>query len=160
MKSALALLTLLASPAFAQDDRVLSASQMSDGIAACLASKADPAMLTTALSSAGWTNAPDAYGTLIFTPSDGDNTLVMRPSDATQCRVESMDLNTETAGAVLVKALATAGITVASKDADDLGCPRLQLGNGATATPVSGDDNTACTSTETSAIRFEFAAAP
>lgn len=150
---------LLAGAAAAQDDRVLSAAQMAEGIAACLGSKADPTALTAALAKTGWTSAPDANGTLIFTPPNGDNTLVMRPNDATLCRVESMDLNTDKAAGILAQALTSAGVADAKQGADDNGCPRVEVATGSTATLISGDDDTSCTSKDTSAIRFDFGAA-
>ena len=148
------LLALLTSPVLAQDDRVLSAAQMTEGLAACLTSKADPAALTDTLGKTGWTNAPDANGTLIFTPPDGDNTLVMRPTDAAQCRVESMDLSTDAASVLLAQSLPTP----IPPDTDANGCTRFQLADGASATLISGDDDTACTSEDTSAVLFDFAA--
>ena len=105
-------LALLATPALAQDDRVLSAAQMTEGLTACIA--------------------------------------------AAQCRVESTDLNTDKAAELLAQALTTASITVPA-DKDDNGCPRYQIGDKATATLISGDDDTACTSNDTSAVRFDFA---
>ena len=145
-------LLLLATPALAQDDRVLSAAQMTEGLTACLAAKADPATLTDALGKTGWTNAPDANGTLIFTPPTGDNTLVMRPSDAPQCRVESMDLATDATIVLLAQSLPADS----TQDTDENGCTRFQLPGGATATLISGDDDTACTSKDTSAVRVDF----
>ena len=146
-------LALLATPALAQDDRVLSAAQMTAGLTACIAAATGPTALTDALT--GWTNAPDANGTVIFTPPTGDNTLIMQTADAAQCRVESMDLNTDKAAELLAAALTTASIT-ATADKDDNGCPRFQIAAGATATRISGDDDTSCTSNDTSAIRFDF----
>ena len=106
-------LALLATPALAQDDRVLSAAQMTEGLTACIAA-------------------------------------------AAQCRVEIVDLNTDKTADLLAQALTTASIT-ATNDKDANGCPRFQIATGATATLISGDDDTSCTSTETRAIRFEFA---
>ena len=151
MRLALALL-LLATPALAQDDRVLSTAQMTEGLTACLTSKADPAALIAALGVTNWTHAPDANGSIIFTPPTGDNTLVMRPSDAAQCRVESMDLSTDAAIILLAQALPADS----KQDTDTNGCTRFQLPAGATATLISGDDDTACTSKDTSAVRFDF----
>ena len=104
-------LALLATPALAQDDRVLSAAQMTEGLTACIA-------------------------------------------DAAQCRVESVDLTTDKTADLLAAALTTASIT-ATADKDDNGCPRFQIATGATATRISGDDDTSCTSNDTSAIRFD-----
>ena len=145
-------LALLATPALAQDDRVLSAAQMTEGLTACIAAATGPTALTDALT--GWTEAPDANGTIIFTPPTGDNTLVMRPSDAAQCRVESMDLSTDAASVLLAQSLPPP----IPLDTDANGCTRFQLADGATATLISGDDDTACTSEDTSAVLFDFAA--
>lgn len=149
------LLTLLASPALAQDAD--PANQLVEGYLACFMGRGDPEIVAPNLGLYGWTHEEADEGITIALPGVGDASFVIIADDASFCFVESLKLGTTKAAEVLALALPGAGVTLPEPSTTDGGCALYDLGSGITATLTSGGDDTICTSETTSIVRFDFA---
>ena len=153
----LALLTLLASPAMAQDAD--PANQLTEGYLACMSGgqvDLTQAMLVDALQ---WTRSDEGEdGLIYFYPGAGENTFVYTAEDGSFCHVESTTIDSATASEILAKTLAPSDGAPFDYSKDDMGCTRLDFDTGVTATITSGGNDPTCGSETDSAVRFQFSA--
>ncbi len=150
-----ALLALLASPAFAQDADPVS--QLIEGYVTCFMGHGDPEIVAPYLGLYGWTHDEPQDGISVALPGAGDASFVLIASDASFCHVESLSIGTRKATETLAVALQVSGTTLPDPDADAMGCAAYDLGAGITATLTSGGTDPTCTSDTTSTVRFDFA---
>lgn len=151
------LLTLIASPAAAQDAD--PANQLVEGYLSCFMGGGDPEVVAPNLGLYGWTHEAAEDGLIIALPGAGEATFVLIAEDKSFCHVESLTLGSAKAAEVLALALAGADVTLPEPGADAMGCALFDLGEGITATLTSGGNDPTCTSETDSGVRFEFGAA-
>jgi len=149
------LLTLLASPVFAQNTDVQQRAV--EAYVACIGIKGDVTTSVPYFAIYGWTDREETEAGTRFTKPDwAGTTSALLSLDGTTCDVASTEVGTEAALPILTDALRFtefAGFTVTT-DAD--GCTLIQLDATATATLTSGGDPAECTAPTTSTIRFAF----
>ena len=158
MIRAFALLTLLATPAAAQDAN--PNNQLVEGYLACMSGGGmvdlTEAMLVDALQ---WTRNDDGEeGLIYFYPGAGEDTFVYIADDGSFCHVESTTVDSATASEILAASLAPPEGAAFFYSKDDMGCTRLDFDTGVTATITSGGNDPMCGSETDSAVRFDFTA--
>jgi hypothetical protein len=155
-----ALLTLLASPALAQDAD--PNNQLVEGYLACMSGAGQTdltqAMLVDALL---WTRSDDGEdGLIYFYPGAGEQTFVYMAEDGSFCHVESTTVGSATASELVATSLAPPEGAAFEYATDDMGCARLDFATGVTATITSGGNDPVCDSETDSGVRFDFGATP
>ena len=156
MIRALALLTLLADAAAAQDAD--PHNQLVEGFLACMSGGGEvdltQAMLVDALQ---WTRSGDGEdGLIYFYPGAGEDTFVYMADDGTFCHVESTMVDSATASEILAGSLAPPEGAPFEYSKDEMGCTRLDFETGVTATITSGGNDPTCGSETDSGVRFDF----
>lgn len=148
------LLTLLASPAFAQNTDV--EQRAAEAYVSCLGIKGDVTMAVPTFGLFGWTVAEETdAGTRFTRPGfEATNSALLSP-DGTTCDVATA-IGTETALRVLSDPLRFTEFAAFTITTDAEGCTLIQLDATATATLTSGGDPVGCTSPTTSTVRFAF----
>ena len=148
------LLAVLSGPALAQG---APTDQITTGYLACLTGNGDVELTETLLEAAGWVTSTDGEdGLIYYYPKDTDQTVVYMSDDGAFCHVESMVVDSATASEFLAVALQTEAGAPYDYSKDDMGCTRLDLETGVTATITSGGNDPTCGSDTDSAVRFEF----
>jgi len=158
MIRAFALLALLATPAFTQDAD--PNGQLVEGFLACISGNGDmdlsEALLVGALQ---WTRSDEGEeGLTYFFPGAGEDTIVYIADDGSFCHVESTSVDSATASQILAATLESPEGVPFEYSKDDMGCTRLDLETGVTATITSGGNDPICGSESDSAVRFDFTA--
>jgi len=158
MVRSLALLTLLAAPAFAQDAD--PRHQLAEGDLACMSGGGQvdltAAMLVDGLS---WTrDDSDEEGLIYFYPASGDTTFVYMANDGSFCHVESTSIDSATSSEILASTLAPPDGAPFEYSKNEMGCTMLDFDTGVTATITSGGNDPTCGSKTDSGVRFQFAA--
>lgn len=155
---ALVLLTFLAAPALAQDER--PPYQMLEGIEACLMGAGEVPATSAIFTKAGWTvDAEFEVGAVDFRPGLGQDTFAFMSDAIDYCHVESMALGTDAAAGMLELFLAENGLTVTGTGASEfLGCPTQTLSNGVVVEVTSAGNDPVCADGGTSGLRFLFTA--
>ena len=158
MIRALAALVLLSGPALAQDAD--PSNQIVEGILACVSGNGDVAMTEAVLDAAQWTRSDDGEeGLTYFFPGAGDASYVYIADDGSFCHVESTTVGSEATSQILAAILEAPEGVPFFYSKDDMGCTRLDLETGVTATIQSGGNDPVCASDTDSAVRFDFTAA-
>lgn len=152
----LTLLTLLSSPATAQDAD--PNNQLVEGYLACMSGGGyvdlTQNMLVDALF---WTrNDEGEDGLVYFYPATGENTFVYIATDGSFCHVESTTVDSATASEILSASLGPPEGAPFYYSKDDMGCTRLDFDTGVTATITSGGNDPICGSDSDSGVRFDF----
>jgi len=157
MIRSLALLTLLAAPAAAQDTDPMN--QLVEGFLACLSGDGDLDMTEAVLDASQWTRSDDGEeGLIYFFPGAGEDSFVYLAEDGSFCHVESTTVSSESTSQVLAAILEAPEGVPFFYSKDDMGCTRLDLETGVTATITSGGNDPMCGSETDSAVRFDFTA--
>ena len=151
----LAVFALLASPVAAQDADPMN--QIVEGLMACVSGNGDLEMTGAVLEASQWTRSDDGEeGLTYFFPATGENTFVYIADDGSFCHVESMRLGSEATSQVLAAFLEAPEGVPFFYSKDEMGCTRLDLETGVTATITSGGNDPVCASDTDSAVRFDF----
>lgn len=152
-----ALLTLLAAPAVAQDAD--PRHQLAEGYMACMSGGGQVDLTAGVLTASGWTrDNSDEEGLVYFYPASGDATVVYMADDGSFCHVESTTIDSATASEILAKTLAPPEGAPFDYSKDDMGCTMLDFNTSVTATITSGGNDPTCGSETDSGVRFQFAA--
>ena len=154
----LALLTLLASPALAQDAD--PANQLVEGYMACMSGGGQVDLTGSMLiDGLAWIRRDDGEdGLIYFYPGAGDSTFVYMADDGSFCHVESTAVDSSTASELLATSLGPPDGAPFVYSKTDMGCTRLDFDTGVMATITSGGNDPVCGSDTDSAVRFEFSA--
>lgn len=152
----LTLLTLLSSPATAQDAD--PNNQLAEGYLACMSGGGDVELTQNMLvDTLFWTrNDEGEDGLVYFYPAAGENTFVYIASDGSFCHVESTTVDSATASEILSASLGLPDGAQFYYSKDDMGCTRLDFDTGVTATITSGGNDPTCGSDSDSGVRFDF----
>ena len=151
----LALLALMSAPAAAQDADPMG--QMVEGFLACVSGNGDLDMTEAVLDAAQWTRSDEGEdGLTYFFPGTGEDSFAYLADDGSFCHVESTVLGSETASQILAALLDAPEGVPFFYSKDDMGCTRLDLETGVTATLTSGGNDPVCASDTDSAVRFDF----
>ena len=151
----LALLILTASPALAQDTD--PDNQLVEGFLACLSGNGDLDRTGAVLDAARWSRSDDGEeGLTYFFPALGEDSFVYLADDGSFCHVESTTVDSATASEILAAVLEAPEGVPFFHSRDDMGCTRLDLETGVTATITSGGNDPLCGSDTDSAVRFDF----
>lgn len=129
--------------------------EMTLGYRACLASGGNPNTAYAYLNAEGWEgDVDDEQGIGYVYPPQAAATVVTIGMDGSWCNVESHVESSETASKLLLAVLE--GPYNIEYDKDDMGCTKFNLGQGLSATVLSGGQDQVCGAAENSAVRFEF----
>lgn len=154
----LSLIALIGAPAFAQDAD--PNNQLVEGFMACVSAGGDLTMTQALLEAAQWTRSEDFEdGLIYFFPGTGEDSFVYMAKDESFCHVESTSVGSADTSNILVSLLeAPEGVSFVTAT-DEMGCVRLDLETGVTATITSGGNDPMCESQSNSAVRFDFSKA-
>jgi len=148
-------LLALTAPLAAQDAD--PGNQLVEGYMACLSGGGDDALTGAVLDALQWTRDEAGEDGLInFYPGIGESTLIYMADDGSFCHVESLSVGSATASEILAATLNAEGGAAFEYAKDDMGCTRLDLDTGVTATITSGGNDPVCGSDTDSAVRFAF----
>jgi len=149
-----ATLTLLTLPASALAD---AAGEMRQGIEACLYNGGDAVATHDYLAEQGWSgDADDEQGIGYVYPEGSDATVVTVALDGIWCNVESFTQSSEATAMQLLALIENDSNYDISYDKDDMGCTQFGLGDGWSATILSGGQDPICGADDNSAVRFQF----
>jgi hypothetical protein len=153
MRFALVALVLLAAPLSARADE---AANLREGIEGCYNTVGEDATVTHDLmfETFGWEGDTDPEMGLGFLyPQKDSQVFITVALDGSFCQVESATIDSASASEQLRRVLDQFGQEV-EYDKDDMGCTRLNLGDGYAVTITSGGNDPTCGSDENSALRF------
>lgn len=152
----LALLTLLASPALAQDTD--PRHQLAEGYMACMSGGGQVDLTAAMLDAVAWTREDSDEEGLVYFTANGEATFAYMAQDGSFCHVESTRIDSATSSEILATTLAPPEGAPFTYSKDDMGCTRLDFDTGVTATITSGGNDPTCGSETDSGVRFQFAA--
>lgn len=160
-------LTLLATPAFAQSkgmmtsmvkrlDSATGEKAMRAASAACVLGNGDPEATATLFTSKGWTRSDDAeMGSVSLAPADGALWVTLYDQGRI-CDVTSETIGTKDALSVFQALAGTANFPVVTLNLPS-GCPAFDVAPGAFVEITSSGNDPVCQSDTTSTLRFTFA---
>ncbi len=145
----------LALPAAAFAD---AASEMTQGLEACLYNGGDATATHDYLAEMGWSGDVDNEAGIGYVyPEGSEATVVTVGMDGSWCNVESFTQSSEATAMQLLELIEGENSNYqVSYDKDEMGCTQFGLGDGWSATVLSGGQDPICGADTNSAVRFQF----
>lgn len=134
------------------------AREMDQGISACLFYGDDPQKVHETLSALGWEGDVDNEAGIGYVyPAGSEATVVTVGMDGTWCNVESFAQSSEASAMQLLTYLEGPDSQFeVSYDKSEMGCTQFGIGDGWSATILSGGQDPICGSESNSAVRVEY----